>query len=164
VTSINATTAATTTCRTEWSSLPEASKHRGSGLLTHVRTGRHASFDRIVFDVTGKSSWFLVHYVRNVFTLGQGELVPLRGGAKLEIVLSVPSYDDAGRSSRNPANHDELTNVRGYETFRQVADAGSFEGQTRIGLGVRAHLRFRVFSLIGRGSISHVVVDVAHRW
>jgi hypothetical protein len=77
---------------------------------------------------------------------------------------SGPSYDDAGRSSRNPANHDELTNVRGYETFRQVADAGSFEGQTRIGLGVRAHLRFRVFSLTGRGSISHVVVDVAHRW
>ncbi|HZO63967.1 MAG TPA: hypothetical protein VFB74_03105 [Kribbellaceae bacterium] len=117
-----------------------------------------------MFDVKGKSSWFRVHYVNNVSTVGQGEIVPLRGGAKLEIILSVPSYDDAGRSTYNPANHNELTNVRGYQTFRQVADAGSFEGETTIGLGVRARLPFRVFTLTGQGTTSRIVVDVAHRW
>jgi hypothetical protein len=163
--STTATTAvATSTCPTGWGSLPEASKFRGSGHLTNVRTGRHACFDRIVFDVKGKPSWFRVHYVKNVSTVGQGELVPLRGGAKLEIILSVPSYDDAGRSTYNPANHNELTNVGGYRTFRQVADAGSFEGQTTIGLGVRARLPFRVFTLAGQGATSRIVVDVAHRW
>ena len=40
--------------------------------------------------------------------------------------------------------------------------AGSFEGQTTIGLGVRARLPFRVFVLAGPGSGSRLVVDVAH--
>ena len=55
-------------------------------------------------------------------------------------------------------------NVAGYTTFRQVAWAGSFEGQTSIGLGVRARLPFRVFTLAGPGGGSRIVVDVAHRW
>jgi hypothetical protein len=159
-----ATPGSVSRCPSGWGSLPEASKLRGSGHLTNVRTGRHACFDRIVFDVRGKPSWLLVHYVKDVFTVGEGKLVPLRGGAKLEIILSVPSYDDAGRSTYNPANHNELTHVRGYRTFRQVADAGSFEGETTIGLGVRARLPFRVFTLAGQGSTSRIVVDVAHRW
>ena len=158
------TAAATSKCPTGWGSLPEASNIRGAGQLTNVRTGRHACFDRIVFDVKGKPSWLRVQYVNNVSTVGQGELVPLRGGAKLEIVLAVPSYDDDFRSTYNPANHNELTNVRGYRTFRQVADAGSFEGETTIGLGVRARLPFRVFTLTGQDSTSRIVVDVAHRW
>ena len=33
-----------------------------------------------------------------------------------------------------------MPNVAGYRTFRQVAWAGSFEGQTTVGLGVRARL------------------------
>ena len=153
------TTTAVSTGRAEWGLLPEASEYGGPGLLTNVRTGRHTSFDRIVFDVSGRPSWRLVHYVKNVVTLGQGDFVPLRGDAKLEIVLSVPSHDAAGRSTYNPADHDELTLVLAYRTFRQVANAGSFEGRTTIGLGVRAHLPFRVFTLTGR-----VVVDVAHNW
>ena len=63
-----------------------------------------------------------------------------------------------------PANPCELANVAGYQTFRQVAYAGSFEGQTTLGLGVRARLPFRVFILAGPGDGSRLVVDVAHRW
>jgi hypothetical protein len=159
-----ASTTTATTCSTGWGSLPEASTYRGTGTLTGVRTGRHACFDRVVFDVKGAPSWFRVHYVTNVSTVGQGEIVPLRGGAKLEIVLSVPSYDDAGRSTYSPANPNELTNVSGYRTFRQLATAGSFEGETTIGLGVRARLPFRVFTLAGTGTTSRIVVDVAHSW
>jgi hypothetical protein len=40
-----------------------------------------------------------------------------------------------------------------------VAWAGSFEGQSTIGLGVRARLPFRVLQLPGR-----LVIDVAHHW
>ena len=54
--------------------------------------------------------------------------------------------------------------MRHYRTFRQLADAGSFEGRTTIGLGVRAHLPFRVFTLARRGATSRIVVDVAHNW
>jgi hypothetical protein len=155
---------ATTTCSTRWGSLPEASTYRGAGQLTNVRTGRHDCFDRIVFDVRGKPAWVRVHYVQNVYTSGEGAIVPLRGGAKLEIILAVPSYDDAGNSTYNPANGNELTNVSGYRTFRQVALAGSFEGRTAVGLGVRARLPFRVFTLTGTNNTSRIVVDVAHTW
>jgi hypothetical protein len=61
----------------------------------------------------------------------------------------------------------ELVPVTGFSTFRQVASAGSFEGVTSIGLGVRARLPFRVFTVTGiPGSANgvRVVVDVAHRW
>ncbi|EWC59406.1 hypothetical protein UO65_5352 [Actinokineospora spheciospongiae] len=47
----------------------------------------------------------------------------------------------------------------GQPGARQLAWAGSWEGTTDLGLGVRARLPFRVFTLPG-----HVVVDVAHRW
>ena len=159
-----ATAAATSTCPTGWGSLPEASKLRGAGQLTNVRTGRHACFDRIVFDVKGKPSWLLSALRKEHLYRRADKPVPLRGGAKLEIILAVPSYDDDFRSTYSPANHNELTNVRNYRTFRQVADAGSFEGETAIGLGVRARLPFRVFTLAGQGSTSRIVVDVAHRW
>jgi hypothetical protein len=82
----------------------------------------------------------------------------------LEVILSVPSYDDEYRSTYNPANYNELTNVSGYRTFRQLADAGSFEGEATIGVGVRARLPFRVFTLAGQGTTSRIVVDVAHAW
>jgi hypothetical protein len=45
-----------------------------------------------------------------------------------------------------------------------LASAGSFEGQTTIGLGVRARLPFRVFTLDGPGNGSRIVIDVAHHW
>jgi hypothetical protein len=158
-------TAVAATCATGWGSLPEASTYQGYGQLTNVRTGRHACYDRIVFDVQGKPSWFRVHYVKNIYTIGEGKLIPLRGGAKLEIILSVTPYDtDDGYVTYDPPNYNELTNVHGYRTFRQVVDAGSFEGETVIGVGVRARLPFRVFTLTGTGNKSRIVVDVAHHW
>jgi len=36
--------------------------------------------------------------------------------------------------------------------------------QTTIGLGARARLPFRVFTLSGPGQGSRLVIDVAHRW
>ncbi|TDW81788.1 hypothetical protein EV137_7798 [Kribbella pratensis] len=151
-------------CATGWGSLPEASTFQGLGHLTDVRTGQHACFDRIVFDIDGKPSWFRVEYVKDIFTVGEGKLVPVRGGAKLAIVLLAQSYDETNHYTYNPANYDELTDVAGYRTFRQVVSAGSFEGETTIGLGVRARLPFRVFTLTGPGTTSRVVVDVAHSW
>jgi len=88
----------------------------------------------------------------------------LRGRAFLQITVTGPAYDDGGNSTYNPADRNELTNVGGYQTFRQVAWAGSFEGYSTIGLGVRGRLPFRVFTLDGPGAGSRLVVDVAHYW
>lgn len=125
-----------------------------------VRTGRHACYDRLVLDVHGVRSLgtWRAQYVPSVTADPSGRPIALRGGAFLQIsVGATQGY----RSST------ELAPVSGFTTFRQVASAGSFEGVTSIGLGVRARLPFRVLTVTGiAGSTNgvRVVVDVAHAW
>jgi hypothetical protein len=151
-------------CPAGWGSLPEANNRYSMAQLTGIRAGRHACFDRLVVDLAGRPAGYDVRYVRAVFTEGAGDLVPLRGGAKLQIIVRAPAYGRDYEPTYDPANPREVVKVTGYPTFRQVAFAGSFEGQTTIGLGVRARLPFRVQTLTGPGSSSRIVVDVAHRW
>ncbi len=150
-------------CGITWGSLAKNSTTMATGPLTNVRAGRHACYDRLVIDVSGKAPGYTVKYVSNVFTEGQGAVVPLRGGAKLLIVTRAPAYTASGASNYTPANRRELVNVTGYTTFRQAAWAGTFEGQTSMGLGVRARLPFRAFT-IQDATGSRLVIDVAHRW
>ena len=167
--SLGLTTAASASaapyCGITWGSLTKAGGVETAPNLTGVRTGRHDCYDRLVLDLRGGSSaGFHVSYVDAVYTDASGVLVPLRGGARLQIVVHAPSYDLNGQRTYTPANPKELANVSGYQTFRQVAYAGSFEGQTTVGLGVRARLPFRAFTLAGPDGGSRLVVDVAHLW
>lgn len=161
---VPATASAATGCQTAWGSLPEASNNASTAMLATVRAGRHACFDRVVFDLTGAPTTYSAHYVSNVFRAGAGHLVPIRGGAKLEIMLGVREFDDDRHWAFQPANESELGNVAGFGTVRQIAYAGSSEGAAWVGIGVRARLPFRVFTVDGPGSGSRVVVDIAHRW
>lgn len=141
-----------TGCSTAWGSTAE---HAGSLSRAHIstlRTGSHACFDRMVVDLTGTTAGYRVQYVNQVRSEGSGNVVPLRGGAHIQVTVLAPI------GSRIPA----MPSTAGMRTFRQLAYAGSFEGQTTFGLGVRARLPFRVF-VIG-GTTPKVVVDVAHTW
>ena len=157
----HAHTTSGSTCSVRWGSLPKAGPSMTTAEITNVRAGRHACFDRLVVDVAGSvAGAYSVRYVPGVTFDGSGNPVALRGGAFLEVITRAPIlptdglFDDSGR----------FVDVRGYRTFRDVAWAGSFEGQTTVGLGVRARLPFRVMVLSGPGSGSRLVVDVAHRW
>ena len=151
-------------CGITWGSLAKSRNVMVNGPITNVRAGRHACFDRMVVDLKGRAAGYSVKYVSNVYTDGAGQLVPLRGGAKLQVIALAPAYDsNTGTATYNPANKKELVNVTGYSTFRQIAWAGSFEGQTTFGLGVRARLPFRVFTIQDATS-SRLVIDVAHHW
>lgn len=153
-------------CGIVWGSLAKSGGGSGAQTVAGVRTGQHDCYDRLVIDLNGGPSvGYRVEYVDAVYKDGSGELVQLGGGARLQIVVHAPSYDIAdGHPTYTPADPAHLADVTGYRTFRQVADAGSFEGQTNIGLGVRARLPFRVFTLAGPGTGSRLVIDVAHRW
>lgn len=151
-------------CPSGWGSLPEANSRTVQSPVTGVRTGRHECFDRLVIDLNGRAAGYDVRYVDTVRQDGSGYAVALRGDARLQVVVRAPSYSLTGKPTYAPANRSELSTVTGYATFRQVAFAGSFEGQTTLGLGVRARLPFRVFTLAGPGSNSRLVVDVAHHW
>jgi hypothetical protein len=156
--------AATSYCGLAWGSLARADQAMSTASVTNVRTGQHYCFDRMVIDLNGPVKGYTVRYVPVVVQDGSGIEIPLRGSAFLQVTVNAPAYDSNGHSTYSAVPPAELSNVSGYQTFRQVAYAGSFEGYTSLGLGVRARLPFRVFALDGPGSGSRLVVDVAHFW
>ena len=160
--------ASATVCESSWGSLTKQRAPHTGKQITDVRSGRHACFDRLVISLNGDgrgSPGYYVKYVRHVTKDGSGQRVPLRGRANIAIVINAPAHQPDGDPTYEPAHLRELVDVDGYQTFRQVAWAGDFEGQTIIGLGVRARLPMRVFVLRETSDGSYrVVVDVAHRW
>ena len=70
-------------CGIRWGSLPKADLTGSTGQVVDVRAGRHACFDRLVLDVAGDLDGYAVRYVPTVKHDGSGEVVPLRGGARL---------------------------------------------------------------------------------
>ena len=157
-------------CGQVWGSTPEGRATTAKGQeLTDVRAGRHACFDRLVIDLGGPATGasYDVRYVAAVHQLGSGARVPLEGGAALQIALRAPAYDEDGRATYAPPNRNRVVDVAGYRTFEQVSWAGSFEGRTTLGVGTRARLPFRTFTLLGApGSddASRLVIDVGHAW
>ncbi|HET6561211.1 MAG TPA: hypothetical protein VFG72_04995 [Marmoricola sp.] len=163
----SAPSASASVCNTHWGSLVEQRAPSTGKQITNVRSGRHRCFDRVVVDINGEGEGrpgYHVKYVKRVTKDGSGATVALRGGAQLRIIVKAPAYDDTGTATYEPASRQELVDVAGYRTFRQVAWAGSFEGQTTIGLGVRARLPMRTFVLNDPDGGHRLVVDVAHRW
>ncbi len=160
-----APTAATTACPTGWGSLPKVSSTATTTPVENIRAGRHACYDRMVVDLPGAGTsglGYSVRYVSKLYQDGSGRPIPVAGGAVLEIRVAAPAYDHEtgaptypGRVSRPLPGID----LAGYRTFRDARYGGSFEGETLVGLGVRARLPFRVLVLTDR-----IVVDVAHNW
>jgi hypothetical protein len=144
--------AAATVCHTPFGSLAKNDPRMGTGEIDGLRVGRHDCFDRLVVDIDGPAAGYNVRYVSQILSEGQGAVVPTPPGtAKLNVVIRHPSFSRL-----------TMPNVAGFTTFRKVVDAGSFEGQTTIGLAVRARLPFRVFVI--QGGHGKIVIDVAHRW
>jgi len=153
-------------CGIRWGSLPETHLvyTYTSATVENLRAGRHACFDRLVVDLgpvrSGlpgpQGNGYQVRYVRDILSI--------RGGAMLAIVVNAPAHDDDFLPTFDPSDPLNAVNVTGFRTFRQVAFLGSFESQTEVVLGVRARLPFRTFVLAGPNGGSRLVIDVAHRW
>jgi|SRR5579884_2136814 len=148
-------------CGITWGSGAKVLNQYSSSPITNVRTGQHSCYDRLVIDLNGPASGYMVSYVSNFYSQGKGELIPLQGGAKLQVIALAPAYDSNGQPTYQATVGQPLPNINlaGYRTFRDLRYGGSFEGQTSFGLGVRAQLPFRVFQLDHR-----LVIDVAHQW
>ncbi|MFJ9560867.1 hypothetical protein ACIRQQ_12595 [Streptomyces fuscichromogenes] len=159
VPAVAAPTAVTADCAVTWGSLDKTAGSVTSRRLTDVRTGQHECYDRLVFDAQGTSADPVGYSVRYVDELHQDPsdvVVPIKGGAILEISLFAPRYDPATGVPYPPL---PAVDVTGYRTFREFKVTGGSEGYTQAGLGVRARLPFRVFQ-----TANHLVVDVAHTW
>lgn len=155
--------AGATTCRTPWGSAAKSAQTSSVLTTTGVRAGRHACFDRIVVDGASSAK---VRYVPQVVMDGSGDVVPLRGGARLQVLTTTGVDPLTGTPTFLPtgSRRTDVVPVSGFRTLRQVAWAGDFEGQLTLGVGVRARLPFRTFVVRTAGAPPKVVVDVAHRW
>ena len=155
-------------CGIAWGSLPKAGPNYAytTATINNVRAGRHDCYDRLVVDMAGgpAAEWYHVQYVPAVRRQGSGDPVALAGGAFLDVIVGSSAHDEHYNPTYNPANPMRAVNVAGFNTFRQVAFLGTFEAQTQFGMGVRARLPFRVFTLTGPGATTRLVIDVAHRW
>jgi hypothetical protein len=152
-------------CGLVWNSTAKSYPAMSGASVTGIRSGQHTCFDRLVIDIRGKAAGYNVRYVSKVVQDGSGQPIKLRGGAFLQVTANSPSYDSTtGTATFTPANRSEVTNVSKYQTFRQLAWAGSYEGYTTLGLGVRARLPFKAYTLPGAGNTSKLVIDVAHHW
>ncbi|MGW9497721.1 AMIN-like domain-containing (lipo)protein [Streptomyces prasinus] len=158
-------------CPTGWGSTAKSAT-AGTAPATPVRdirTGRHDCYDRMVVDLPGAGGsgsagavGYTVRYVDRLYQDGSGTHIPVTGGAVLEVRMAAPSYDPETGEATYPARAGQPlpgVDTAGYRTFRDTRFAASFEGDTQIGLGVRARLPFRVLQLQDR-----LVVDVAHSW
>jgi hypothetical protein len=153
-------------CDTPWGSLPKVDQpFHIAGQLENIRAGRHDCYDRLVIDVDGDGpASYDIRYVDQLGSLGSGFPIELRGGAALRILVDSPAHDEQGQPTYAPPDPDDVVDVTGWDTFRQVLFDGSYEGQSQIGLGVRARLPMRAFTLDQPGPGWRLVIDVAHRW
>ena len=151
-------------CGITWGSTVKARAGMTGAPIVAARAGEHTCYDRFVVELAGRVAGYNVRYVSHVTDVADGDEIPLRGGAFLQVVVRAPAYDAQGHATYHPANPSEAVPVTGFRTFRQIAFGGSFEGVTIFGVGVRARLPFRVTVLAGPGGHSRLVLDVAHRW
>src|SRR4029453_5992058 len=121
-----------------------------------VRAGRHAGFDRVVFELRGTPPGYRIQYVPKVVQDGSGLPVALTGKAFIQVVLSPTSahLDSGAPSWPGPKRFST-----GFPAIRQVAFAGDFEGYVTFGLGISQRSGFRVIEL---RNPTRIVVDVAH--
>jgi hypothetical protein len=151
--------APSSSCKTHWGSQPKHAGKMVRSAVLKVRAGQHPCFDRLVIDIgNGAAPGYRVEYVKRIVDDASGKVIHVRGGARLHIAVLAPA------AKGFPANGHHIANVTGFKTFRQVVGAGSFEGITSVGLGVRARLPFRVLTIAGPGHQSRLVIDVAHHW
>jgi hypothetical protein len=156
--------AAAPACDPTVGSQPKTAALMSTSPLVAIRTGHDRCWDRVVFQVAGSvgAGWD-VRYVDTVVQDGSGAPLAVPGGARLSVVLHHPSTDEQGAPTY-PARIGPVANVVGSPTLRSVVFGGSFEGYTTVGVGVRARLPFRVFTLAGPGGDTRIVLDVLHGW
>jgi hypothetical protein len=122
--------------------------------LVAVRAGRHAGFDRVVFEFRGPvPATRRVRYVDQVVQDGSGTPVSLAGGADLEVVFQgANAHDDRGMPTVSSRRF-----TPGFTALKEVAQVGDFEAVVSYGLGVDRRRPFKVSTLSGP---SRLVIDV----
>jgi hypothetical protein len=116
--------------------------------LLRIRTGRHATFDRVVLDFrSGTPQQIRKAFVAQLRADPSDKVVNLPGNRFLTVTMHNAGSATSARTIRTP----QLRNVRA------VAITGNFEAVLTVGLGLRHTSWTRVFTL---RNPTRVVIDI----
>jgi len=125
-------------------------------VLTDVDVASHGTYDRAVFEVSGGgAAGWAAEYVDQAIRQGSGASVEVAGDATLRLDLNNMAYP----TGSDLGTYDPGTRLAGAGAITEVYVGTTFEGITRVFLGLPAETPFRVFGL---EDPSRVVVDVVH--
>lgn len=128
-----------------------------TAVLDEVRTGAHEGYDRVVLQLDGPVSGYVVRYVDELTADPEGGPVEHGGDAALQVVLMGATLDTAfqgdTRRYEGPATLDA-----GLGAVKDVVQAGDFEATLSLGIGVARRAPFSVQYL---EDPARLVVDVA---
>ena len=126
-------------------------------VLRAIRTGKHESFDRVVFEFVGNAvPGYHVEYIdKPVRDCGAGEVVPLSGQGFLLIRMQpAQAHTDAGVPTIY--NRQQSPNLPILKELKLICD---FEADVQAALGLASPNRYRVLEL---NNPARLVVDVRH--
>ena len=125
--------------------------------LTAVRTGKHGSYDRVVFQFSGGLPAVTAERVATVYADPRGTPVSLAGKSRLHVVFRGASGNCPQPAHRTWTGPSVLTPR--YPQLLMVKAAGDFEGYLSFGIGLAARGGYHISSLAGP---DRVVIDFAH--
>ena len=147
--------------RAEWPTGPRRAHFPAVGpaaTLVALRTGRHAGYERVVFEFDGRLIGYDVRYVPEV-TLGESDqAAPLPGTAFLQASFQpAVAHQLRGGAVVNTLKGPETLRPR-YPVVQQVTLASDWEGEVRFGLGLSGKAGFRLLRL---DNPTRMVLDLA---
>ena len=119
--------------------------------LTNVRTGHHADYDRVVFDLTGGQVPVTVSTISEPTNCGSGKPISAKGVEFVEVRLQ-PADGHSYTGSRNITT--------GLPTAQSVVFTCDFEADLSIAIGVN-HRSPRIVAGYYTGPLRYVV-DIYH--
>lgn len=167
----SAPTSATTTTSTATSSAscPPASTasvtataapaDAGRATLVAIRAATGACGDEVILDIDGvRSVGYQIGYRDHLLGIAKGDVIPVKGGAVLVVSVMAPAYDLDGQATYQPKDPNNLVDVSGLTSVKQVVWAGSFEGYSLIGIGLDTVHPFKVVATHGKNM--HLIIEI----
>ena len=125
-------------------------------VLKEIRTGKHASFDRAVFEFHGDSiPSYKIEYVKRAVSCGSGESVEI-GGKGFLLVQLTPAQAHTEQGTATIAERNRVLNLPALKELKVICD---FEADVQALLGLNAATRYRVLEL---SKPARLVIDLKH--